>query len=229
MAAIRLFEHENDVHLYCHWILKTWHNQNKTNPKFGIDYIYSNQNQKSLLTNGFDVSENRQHQLKIRWNISTKILLLNSVELLNTGYTSEYFTQKNYSINTIKNSSTLQWQPISKFRASVNYKFKNKINKIGNEKAILQEIGPEIKINSPKQGMVSAKMSIILNRYNGEENSPITYTMLEGFQPGKNYQFAVNFSRNINKFLRLNLTYSARKPAETDVIHTGQFSLSAYF
>ena len=202
---------------------------NRTNPKFGMDYIYSLQNQKSLLTNGFDISENKQHQLKLRWNITSSVLLLNSSELHSSYYTSEYFPQKNYLIDALKTHNTLQWQPTSKFRASIIYQIKKKVNKMGSETALLQEAGPEIKINSPKQGMVSLRVSLIINDYNGDVNSPITFTMLEGFLPGENYQWAINFSRNINKFLRLNLTYNGRKPADTQIIHTGQFSLSAYF
>lgn len=202
---------------------------NRTDPKFGIDYIYSLQNQKNLLTNGFDMSENIQHQIKLRWNITSEILFLNSTELHSSHYTSEYFSQKNYLIDAVKTHNTLQWQPISKFRVSINYQIKKKVNQMGRETALLQEAGPEIKVNSPKQGMISAKVSLIMNNYSGDINSPITYTMLEGFLPGENYQWSINFSRNINKFLRLNLSYNGRKPADTPIIHTGQFSLSAYF
>ena len=202
---------------------------NRVNPKFGADYIYSMQNQKSLLTNGFDISENIQHQIKLRWNITPEVLIQNTAELHSSHYTSEYFSQKDYLIDALKNNSTLQWQPTSKFRTSIIYQVKNKNNRIGSEIAVLQEVGPEIKINSPKRGMVSIRTSLIMNKYNGDVNSPITYTMLEGFLPGENYKWVVSFSRNINKFLRLNISYNGRKPADTPTIHTGQFSLNAYF
>ncbi len=202
---------------------------NRTNPKFGADYIFNHQNRKTLLTNGFDASENSAHTVKLRWNITTNFLLLNNAQINEKTYSSEFFTNKNYIIEAAENSATLQWQPTTKFRFSVIYKIKSKINKLGYETALLQEAGPEIKINSPKQGMVSAKVSIILNNYNGEPNAPVTYSMLEGYQPGENYRWSVNFSRNINKFLRLSLSYNGRKPAETEIIHTGQFSLSAFF
>jgi len=202
---------------------------NRTNPKFGIDYILSSQNRKTLLANGFDVSENNTHTVKLRWNIVTGFLFLNSARVNAQSYSSEFFDNKNYIIESVENSTTLQWQPTTKFRFSVIYSIKNKTNQLGYETVLLQEAGPQIKINSPKQGMVSAKFSVIVNSYNGKVNAPVAYTMLEGYQPGENYRWSVNFSRNINKFLRLNLSYNGRKPADADIIHSGQFSLSAFF
>jgi hypothetical protein len=202
---------------------------NRTHPKFGADYSYSLQNQKNLMQNGFDASESLLHQVKLRWNITSEVLLLNDVAMQSQSYLSEYFTGKNYLIESLENAVSLQWQPTTKFRTLLNYSVKNKANQLGVETALLHEAGPEIKINSPKQGMFSGKISIILNEYTGELNAPVAYTMLEGFQPGENYRWALSFSRNINKFLRLNLSYNGRKPADSEVIHTGQFSVSAYF
>ena len=202
---------------------------NRTHPKFGVDYSYSLQNQKILMQNGFDASESLLHQIKMRWNITSEVLLLNDVGMQSQSYLSDYFTNKNYLIETLENGVTLQWQPTTKFRALLIYNVKNKANQMGTETAQLHEAGPEIKINSPKQGMISGKISIIFNEYSGELNAPVAYTMLEGYQPGENYRWSVNFSRNINKFLRINLSYTGRKPADSEVIHTGQFSASAYF
>ena len=202
---------------------------NRTHPKFGVDYIYSLQNQKNLLANGFDVSDNLAHQIKIRWNVTSELLILNRSDIQLQEHSSEFYSEKNYLIESAGNITTLQWQPTTKFRTSINYKIKNKVNQLGSETTLLQEAGPEIKFNSPKQGMISAKASIIINEYLGELNVPVAYTLLEGYQPGENYRWSVNFSRNVNKFLQINLSYTGRKPAESPVIHTGQFSISAVF
>lgn len=202
---------------------------NRVHPKFGADYSYRSQNQKNLQANGFDVSKSKAHQLKIRWNITSEILLANQSDLGWREYNSEFFSEKDYSIASIENKINLQWQPTPKFRASVIYQIKNKTNELGNEIALLQEAGPEIKINAPKQGMISAKIALIINDYNGDTTSPVAYTMLEGYQPGENYRWSLSFSRNVNEFLRVNLSYNGRKPADSSTIHTGQFSVSAYF
>lgn len=202
---------------------------NSKNSIFGIDYIYNSRNSKMLLINGFDISENTQHQIKIHWNISKQITIFNNTSSMMSKYTSEFFTQKNYIIDALKNSCTLQWQPTIRLRFSVIYNIKDKKNKLGNETVLLHNIGPEIKINTPKYGMLYLKTSVILNNYTGKTNSTVAYNMLEGFMPGENYQWTLNFTRNINKFLRLSISYTGRKATESIVIHTGQFNLSAFF
>jgi hypothetical protein len=202
---------------------------NRSHPKFGIDYSFSEQNSKIIQNNGFDATKNTNHQLKIRWNLTAELMLLNLFNFETRSYNSEYFSDKNYTIEGLSNSSTLQWQPTTKFRASAIYQIKNKNNLIGTEKVLLHEVGPEIKINAPKQGMISAKASLIVNNYSGDANAPVSYTMLEGYRPGENYRWSVMYSRNLNNFLRVNLSYTGRKPAQSSTIHTGQFSISAYF
>jgi hypothetical protein len=202
---------------------------NKRHPKFGLDYIFSSVNRKNLLATGFDFSENTANQIKLRWNISSNVLLLNTAGVIKQTYTSEFFDEKNYNVKSYADKSVLQWQPFSKMRLSFIYTIKNKDNTQGGETAVLQEMSPKIKLNSPKHGMFSVMFSYINNSYSGNENSPVAFTMLEGYRKGINYRWNLNFTRNVNKFLRINLSYIGRKPADMPVIHTGQFSISAFF
>lgn len=202
---------------------------NRTNPKFGMDYTYNQQNYKLLQNNGFDITETYLQQIKTRWNITSDIMLANTTSIKKYKYNSDFFLHKNYVIKSDENKSSIQWQPTTKFRLILHYKINQKNNITGTEYALLQEAGPEMKLNAPKKGLISIKSSIIVNEYNGNLSSPITYNMLEGFQPGENYRWTISYSRNINNFLRLNLTYNGRKPNNNSVIHTGQFSISAVF
>ncbi|MBI9068043.1 MAG: hypothetical protein JEZ09_12175 [Salinivirgaceae bacterium] len=202
---------------------------NRTNTVFGLDYSYSQSHQKSLLSNGFDENWSTANQLKLRWNVTSDITLLNTLSEKSRKYTSDFFSDKKYKIASHENNSNLQWQPSTKLRVGINYTIKKKENLWGDESVFFQEAGPELKINSPKQGMINFKASIILNDYTGATNSSLSYLMLEGFQPGENYKWSVNVSRNLNQFLRLTINYIGRKPASAKIIHTGQFSLSAYF
>ncbi len=202
---------------------------NRSHPKFGGDYTYYQQNQKTLITNGFDASDFKSHEINLRWNITSEIMLLNVGEWERKTFSSEFFSNKNYDIESTGDEFTFQWQPTGKFRTTLIYKVKNRQNLSGVETALLQEVGPEVKINAPKQGIISFKVSLIMNKYNGTLDNSVSYAMLEGYQPGENYHWAVNISRNLNNFLRLTLNYTGRKPADRAVIHTGQFSLSAYF
>ncbi len=202
---------------------------NRNHAKFGADYTFSNQNQKSLMVNGLDESTLQFHECKVRWNITSEVMLSNTSALRTRSFVSNYFSAKNYLIESLDNSTILQWQPSIKFRFALNYGIKQKENRWGNQKILFQEIGPEVKFSSPAKGYVTISTVFVNNNFRGESNSSPAYTMLEGFSPGENYKWSVNATRNLNSFLRLTINYSGRKPAATNTIHTGQFSLVAYF
>lgn len=202
---------------------------NRSHPKFGADYILSQQRQKSLLVNGFDESMLQLHELKIRWNLTPEFLLLNTLSMQKREYQSEFFNTKNYRINSQSNSLLAQWQPGIRFRISLKYSIKQKDNTWGNQQLLYQELSPELKFNSPSKGYITLSAAFINNRFKGEENTSAAYTMMEGNATGKNFKWNVNFTRNLNDFLRFTANYSGRKPADLKTIHTGQFSLVAFF
>lgn len=202
---------------------------NRSHPKFGADYTLSQQKQKSLLVNGFDEAMIQLHELKIRWNLTAEFLLLNTLSTQNRAYQSEFFTTKNYRINSQSNSLSAQWQPGIRFRISLKYTLKQKDNTWGNQHLIYQEIAPELKFNSPSKGYLTLNTAFINNSFKGDQNTSAAYTMMEGNSAGKNFKWSVNLTRNLNEFLRFTANYTGRKPADLKTIHTGQFTLVAFF
>ena len=67
------------------------------------------------------------------------------------------------------------------------------------------------------------------NNFEGSNNSPVAYQMLEGLQPVKNYTWSLLFQKKINSFLNLNLNYLGRKSETSKTIHTGTIQLKAIF
>ena len=204
-------------------------NFNRTNPKFGADWIYQNLMQKRLITNGFEQSMVQRNEVKLRWNMFASLLLLNTTGFENKTFDSEFFSSKNYDIESFNNRATLQWQPYTIFRIAMHYETEQKNNLLGAEKTMIHIVGPEMKYSWPAKGYINAKASIINVDYNSTSNNAIAYQMMDGHQNGENYQWSVNISRLLNKFIQLNFSYNGRKPSERSIIHTGHFSVSAVF
>ena len=76
---------------------------------------------------------------------------------------------------------------------------------------------------------ISGELSYISNTFEGSANSPVSYQMLEGLQPGKNFTWSLLAQQKITKFLDLNVTYYGRKTESSKTIHTGTVQLRAYF
>lgn len=202
---------------------------NRRNPTFGADWQYTQTQQKNLLLQGFDKNSIESHQLNVRWNITKAFMLTNKIRSGSKTYESDFFSNKNYDINFTENRFELRYQPGTTFRVSSFYVFKDKKNQLGGELLNLHEAGPELKISSPGKGTINGKCSFVHVKYQGTTQSTVGYEMMEGLLPGNNFRWSVNITRNLNEYLRLSINYLGRKMPDTEVVHTGQFSLSAVF
>ena len=83
------------------------------------------------------------------------------------------------------------------------------------------------KYNIVQTTSLQAKFTMNDIRYNGTTNTTVSYILLDGLLPGKNYIWGLDLTRKLGSFLELNITYEGRKPGEGPVIHTGRASLRA--
>jgi hypothetical protein len=64
-------------------------------------------------------------------------------------------------------------------------------------------------------------------QYNGTTNTTVSYILLDGLLPGKNYIWSLDFTKKLGSFLELNINYEGRQPGEGPIINTGRASLRA--
>ena len=57
--------------------------------------------------------------------------------------------------------------------------------------------------------------------------SAVSYTILEGLQPGKNYLWNLDLIKKLGNNLELSLQYEGRKAGSTGIVHTGRAALRA--
>lgn len=202
---------------------------NRGKPKFGVDYVVQSNNNKLLLVSGFDTRTNFTHNVLLRYNITKSFGFQNSIGMGMKRYNSEFFSNKNYEIENQFNEFQMNYQPNLNNRLSVKYIYKSKKNIAGEENLYVNDIGLEYRLSSVKKGSFSTSFNYIHYAYNAETNSAIAYEMLQGFMPGTNLTWSVNFQRQLSNGLQINLNYNARKSSDTDIIHTGGVQLRAFF
>ena len=100
---------------------------------------------------------------------------------------------------------------------------------LGGETNLSKNFGTEINVRKVGKGSMIISGSYLINAYEGNLNSPISYQILEGLQPGKNALWEVNYQRTIAKYLQLNLRYNGRVSEDSPVIHTGSVQVRAFF
>ncbi|REE80866.1 hypothetical protein BX611_2524 [Lutibacter oceani] len=140
------------------------------------------------------------------------------------------YSNRNYQLNNNSILSKLSYYYNNSSYFSLIYEIKNKENKIGDFETLkTQKIGFEANYSANPKNLIKTEINLFKNDFNGENNSPVAYQMLEGLQSGKNYTWSLLFYRKINSFLNLNLNYLGRKSETSKTIHTGTIQLKAIF
>ena len=198
---------------------------------FGFELNYQDQENKSLLVNGYESRSNIAKSIRTRWNITRKFLLNAEAiqgEKINS---SQFFSTRDYNIIYYTIEPKLTFQPNTVFRVSLAYSQNTKENFTGEigAKAILQKVSSEVKYNVVSKGSLLGKVSYILIEYNGNENSPLAFEMLEGLKIGQNILWSLSYQRNLSNNMQVSINYDGRKPESSKTIHTGGIQVRAFF
>ncbi len=202
---------------------------NKTNPKYGIDYLYQDTRGNLLLLNGNDIRSFTQHSIQFRVNINKNISTIGSISDGIKSFSSEYFSNKNYKLSLNASELSISFQPSTSFRITTNGKYTNKINTSGTESAKLSNAGFEIRYNVIEKGNLSFKADYIHILFKGTTSSNIGYEMLEGLQVGNNATWVVQYQRDLTNSLQISISYNGRISQDSKAVHIGTVQMRAYF
>jgi hypothetical protein len=209
---------------------------NRINPKFGAEFFYLNNRNKSLLTNGFQSRSLFENELRLRYNVNSSYSLelkLTESKRLNR---AENFANRNYNINTQQIEPKISFQPSVKFRITVSgiyaekkNDFETELNRGNLEESINSSFSTELQLNQAGKGTFSVTASYINIRFNAAENNSLAFEMLDGLTKGNNVTWDVRWQRNLANNLQLNLNYGGRKSGDLNIIHTGGMTVRAFF
>lgn len=202
---------------------------NKTNPHWGVDYIYQKNNNAQLLINGTDKRTMQSHALNLRWNMNEQLGFNLSPSIGTKSFNSHYLSTKNFNIDYTTLEGNVQYQPNASMRITNTLKDTKKSDKISSEKADMLTYSLEIRKNIKENNFIQVKIDLVKNKYNGTMNSSLAYELLEGLQPGWNKIYTVQLQRNISSTLQMVLSYQGRASATNKMVHTGSIEMRAFF
>ena len=204
---------------------------NKSDSKWGFDVNNTQSNNKSLLTYGYQSQSLSEWNLRGRWSLSRSFLFnvafkKGTSKLLNT---SANFDNTNYSLDQYSIEPDISFTRKSNVRITVGYKYNDKNNDpaFGGEKYNAQSLNTDIKYNILQNTALQGMFTYTDIRYTGAANSTVSYIILNGLLPGKNYLWNVDFTKKLGNNLELSIQYEGRKPGTGQTIHTGRASLRA--
>lgn len=208
---------------------------NRFSPKWGFDVTNARNENKSLLTYGYESRKLDDWTLRTRWNISR----LFAIEMtgrtgINQLITSNpKFDNRNYKINQYSAEPRLTFTKGSNFRMSVGYRYSDKDNTQGSrEKSISNSLNTDVKYNILQSTSIMAKFTYSDIRFSSLDsvpniNSSSSYILLEGLQPGKNFLWTLDLTKRLSNNLEFSMQYEGRKPGTARIVHIGRASIRA--
>lgn len=207
---------------------------NRSNPNWGIDFVYQRTIQKNLLSGGFETRQQLDRGLKLRWNIQSNLSSELNATQGERKQEADLFVRRNYAIKQYELAGRLNWSATGNMRFGFNAAWRDKNNSALeltgiNETLEIQEVGGEVTYNLAGSSSLQGSYSFVSNRFSGDRNSPAAYEMLQGLQPGRNQLWGITVFRKLANNLQLNLSYNGRKAEDSRTIHTGQLQARLVF
>ena len=203
---------------------------NRGKQHYTTSYTFLTNAAKTLLSIGFQESELTSHQLNFNHKFVESWLVNLKTSWEENESLSENFSSRNYKIDETRLQSKLSYLLNENARFDLFYQYTFKDNTIGNNETLLQNnLGASFTYNNAQRVALTGEVNFFDNTFEGNANTPVSYQMLEGLQPGKNFTWTLLAQKKLTAFLDLNLNYFGRKTETSKTIHTGTIQLKAYF
>ena len=204
---------------------------NQTSPIYGFDYTYEDNRNKQLLVNGFESHRLQNNVLNTRWNVTRAWGIFVVTNFGNKFNTSQYFSSRNYEIQTIQSQPKISYQPSTAFRISLSYQYSNKQNIVtgSGQKAVINDFGAEFKLNKLAKGSLTMKADYISIKFNSDENTPVAFEMLNSLHGGQNITWSAGFQQNMSGNIQISITYEGRKTPGYKLVNIGGAQIRAFF
>ena len=197
---------------------------------YTTSYTFLTNTSRTLLSIGFQESKLKSHQLNFNHKFAKSWLANLKSSLGKNESLSENFSSRNFVIDEVRLSPKLSYLFNENARFDVFYQYTTKDNTVGNMETLLQNnYGVSFTYTNAQKIALNGEINFFDNTFNGSANTPVSYQMLEGLQPGKNFTWSLLAQKKLTTYLDLNLNYFGRKTKSSKTIHTGTIQLKAYF
>jgi hypothetical protein len=202
---------------------------NRSHPKFGLEYTYQDNRNKSLLTNGFESRSLEEHLVRVRYNFAEHFSFIGQGILGRKELASDFLASRSYMLDTYSASPEFAWQPNTNIKVALNGRYGEKKNSFNLEQSILRKAGVTMRYSQMGKGSVQGEFNLLNVSYSGEGGTALAFEMLEGLQKGINMTWNLGVQGKVAKNLQLNVNYNGRRGESGRAIHQGGMQVRAFF
>nr|WP_245243711.1 hypothetical protein [Mariniflexile gromovii] len=203
---------------------------NRGKQHYTTSYTFLSNRTRNILSIGFIENGLKSHQFNFNHKIAQSWLITLQSDFGTNESLSENFVSKNYNFDESRFNPKLSYLFNDNSRFDIFYQHASKENTIGGLETLNQQkYGTSFTFAGSPKNSIIGEFNFFSNTFEGNANTPVSYQMLEGLQPGKNFTWSLLAQKKLTDFLDLNLSYFGRKTETSRTIHTGTVQLKAYF
>lgn len=205
---------------------------NRSNPQFGFNLGYFSSHSKQLISSGIESRNNKEYKLNSRINIQKSYTFAFDVTTSKKENLSDFLDNRNYNIASKAFKPQFIWQPKNTLRFTSAFEYKRKenlFNETQDEFSELKTIKLNVRWNKAVQNSIDASFRYINIGFEGTENTPAGYELLEALKPGNNYTWRLDYRQKLSNGLQMNFSYEGRKSNDQRVIQIGRMQVTALF
>ncbi len=204
---------------------------NKNNSEWGLTYNYRTNTSHQILNFGLESRQKKENIFSTRLKLSSSINWKNDLNFIeDRSHTyAEAFSNRNYNLEGHSFTSTLNYNKGTSFRSSLSGQYRNSDNTSGTEYMNSISLSLDGRYNLSNKSNMLLKFTMDRIESDAIPNTTLGYVMLSGLVPGTNYLWNINYSQKVFNNLEMLIEYNGRKPAESKIIHVGNFTMRAVF
>jgi hypothetical protein len=202
---------------------------NRFSSIWGVDISNVRSFSKALLTYGFESRTVTNWQIRLRGTIKKQYTFEVIQKLSNNSLATPKFANRNFDLAVASTEPKVTYTYATKFRLLTSFLYTTKTNALvyGGETSNSNALNVEAKYNAVNNTSLLAKFTYSNISFAGLPNTSVSYIMLDGLLPGKNFLWTVELTKRLGNNLELSFNYEGRKPAETRTINIGRATLRA--
>ncbi|MFT2008954.1 hypothetical protein ACMA1I_09795 [Pontibacter sp. 13R65] len=207
---------------------------NRTNPKYGLEYTFQQNQQKSLLANGAETRSLGSHAVVGRLNLNEVLGSKVSVGQHVRDNRSNFLSSKNFRIVSKELTPELSYQPGTKLRFTGTYQYAVREDVLQTNEELQQEgtfheLGLETRLNQVSKRTLAGTVKYVNIRFDGDQNTFVAYEILNALRPGNNLTWSFNVQQRLSNGLNISVNYDGRKANGVGAVHTGRTQVSVLF
>lgn len=201
---------------------------NRRDPKYDIQLSQRDLRRRQVITTGYEANAQREWTLRLRYRPVRSLNLVLAGSMGERNADSENFDEKDFQLRFRRLEPEADWQPGEDFRFNLQLIVGEEVNELETSNGERSN-RREIRVTGNFRRWLDLSVRNVAIDFTGEARSPVGFALLNGLQPGRNWLWNLNLTRQLGPFLQLNIGYEGRQTGTAPTVHVGRAQVTALF